>query len=101
MREHLSQCERILNWLLTGDTIDFYKCLEQIGSNNLKGRIWNIEDYAKKGKKPYDIIFKYPHSDPKHPIQRRDITLPNGKEVRIYWLNKIEVPKTKQLAMMI
>jgi hypothetical protein len=97
--EHLSQCKQILNRLLSGETMDFYKCLNEIGSNNCKGRMFDIEEYARKGRKPFDIIFKHPHSDPRHPIERKDITLPNGKEVRIYWLNPIEIPKIKQTVM--
>lgn len=99
MTEHLSHCRIILNHLLSGDSIDFYRCLEQVGSNNLKGRIFEIEEKARQGKKPYDAILKHPHSDPRHPIQRRDVTLPNGKEVRTYWLNPIEVPKPKQMVL--
>jgi hypothetical protein len=92
MTDPLSQCERILNWLLTGDTIDFYKCLEQIGSNNLKGRIFDIEDYARKGKKPFDILLK-------RPIQRDWRVLSNGKRIRIYWLAPVEVPKQMEMVI--
>jgi len=95
----VSQCEIILNHLLSGDSIDFYTCLELYKCNNCKGRIFDIEEYARQGRKPYDVIFKHPHSDPRHPIERKDIKLPNGKEVRIYWLNPIEIPKIKQVEM--
>jgi hypothetical protein len=92
MTDHLSQCERILNWLLTGDTIDFYKCLEQIGSNNLKGRIFDCEDYARKGRKPFDILLK-------RPIQRDWRYLENGKRIRVYWLAKIESYKQTEMVI--
>jgi len=65
------QVKLILDYLLAGNKITWIEAFNLFGSNNLKGRIWDLKELGWN-------------------IRNKFITLPNKKRVKEYWIDEID-----------